>query len=368
MSLPSSAPTPLVSGVARAKWLARRGCVLLFGQGPRRFVSDDARRARTSTVFWERGGPFAAPAPLWTESTLPSRVADWPRDTLQEPERTVIMAENAALYDDDGAIYDRSTHGAYPETLESPEGRPERHLALTLPRLKMPRRLPGLSFFLGGLGGQTFFHFLIEILPKLHLLAQANLKVERLIVQGHFERNKAAWLAAVGASLPVEWIGPLDHLHCERLAFTPRVVDHYRPNPWAIATLRRLVEAPSPRRQRFRRVWIDRSGSSVRPVAWERDIVATLPAGWDAIDFAQLTPAETLRTCSECTHLAGFHGAGFANAAFCPPGTQVLEFYTAPNHTWYPTLSAVCGHNHFVHLGVSDAAGVTRHLECANAS
>ncbi len=335
--------------MTRAEWCLRRLAVRLAGQGPRTSAPLARFGSGLRELRHETGGKFSTFAPRRVDAIQPTWTSEWPRAAAAEPDRCAYILSGGGLYDGDGVIYERTTRCAIRESLDFTPTPASRHPAMGRPRLHPPHILPGTSVFVGGLGGRTFYHFLVETLPQIAWLQPEIDRCDRLIVQGYIEPQKEAWLRRAGVRVPIVWLQPLDHLICPELVFCPRLVAHYQPNPWATATLQRLVgarPASVPARSRF--IWADRRSSHVRIVPWESDLVARLPAPWNPVDFSALTPQQTIDLCAECTGFAGFHGAAFSNLAFCPPGTRVFEFYPEPKESWYPALSDCVGHRHCV--------------------
>jgi len=317
----------------------------------------DAAYDMAHARIYESGADFPSLAVNLVTAAIPSAVDDWPTHASKEPDRALFVMNNAGLYDDDGVVYDLATRKARIETLHYWDTPLHRHPALGLPRLKPSRKLDGLSLFMGGLGGQTFYHFFIDHLPQLALLRAYYPEARRIIVQAYIEEPKVAWLRHAGCTLPIEWLHPLDHLLCERLAFTSRATNLYHATPWSLSRLRELVGClpaePAGGPRRF--IWADRRSANVRATSWEQDIIAGLPEPWEAVDFGKLTPGEVMTTMAACAGFAGFHGAAFANLALAPANTKVLEVFRAPNYAWYPSLSHLCGHDHRVLFADSTA-------------
>jgi capsular polysaccharide biosynthesis protein len=310
-------------------------------------------------LLHEKGSPFFSFADPRVEDSRPCAVADWPIVRRREPDRIVYRLDDAGLYDDDATIYHRPTRQAVYETLDYWNRPKRRHPVFELPRIKARQHLPGVSWFIGGLGGQTFYHFLLETLPQLALLERCAPAPSRVLVQGYIEPSKSAWLQRAGLRSPLTWMNPLDHYTCETLFFTSRVADHYHPNPWTIETLQTLTHCPKQAsRLPDQHIWALRRGVSVRAIPWEEEVVEKLPPHWSAVDFSQLTPEQTIDTCQNCAAFAGFHGAALANLAFVPSGAVVHEFYNEPKECWYPALSRRAGHHHFVHVGNLSASRV----------
>jgi capsular polysaccharide biosynthesis protein len=76
-------------------------------------------------------------------------------------------------------------------------------------------------------------------------------------------------------------------------------------------------------------------------------LIDNFPSGWEVVDFAALTPAQTVKLGTEIRVFAGIHGAAFSNLGLWEPGVKVLEVYTTKEPPWYPTISMSAGHEHF---------------------
>jgi capsular polysaccharide biosynthesis protein len=334
------------SVLSSINWAVRRAVTLALGEGPKRIASLAPRGEECALLLEEPGESFTAPASPQVSPDLPSPVSAWPQTKVTAPVRRIWSVQQAGLFDDDGVIYDLRTRAAFVETLTYWHRPPGRHPALALRRGRPARVLEGTSIFLGGLGGQTFYHFLVENLPKISWLRPWLAQADRIVVQNYLEPTKAAWLRHVGMPLPVEWLNPLDHFHCERLIFCTPLVADCLPGVETIARLRQLTRPSAEIKRRHRFVWATRRNNAVRNVSWEEDLQRRLPAGWEIIDFAQLTPAETIALGEECAGFAGLHGAAFANLALWREGIRVLEVYTQSHAPWYPCLSLSAGHQH----------------------
>jgi capsular polysaccharide biosynthesis protein len=169
-------------------------------------------------------------------------------------------------------------------------------------------------------------------------------------VQRYIEPTKEAWLRHAGCGLPIQWLSSLDHFTFDELVFCAPIVADCRPGPGALRRLRevaRWAEA-EPRADRTRCIWASRLGAHARPVEWEQRLIENLPSGWEAVDFAALTPAQAVEQGSEIRAFAGIHGAAFSNLGLWAPGVKVLEVYTTKEPPWYPTISMSAGHEHFV--------------------
>lgn len=305
------------------------------------------RPRHTGVLARETGRPFfIAPTryELGAGTNLGSEnEAYWSR----EPDRVAYAMADAGVYGNYGRVYDPRTRAFVAETCEDWDHAFHRHPSLATPGFPAPERLPGVSALLTTLGGQTFYHFFVETLPKLVFLRPYLERCDRLLLSRYGEDWKRRWLALWGLEHKAVFLNELSHYTCDQLLFTSRLVRHFEAGPWTVETLRALPGLPpAPALNPSGRVlWLDRSKQHMRRVAWEQDLVAALPEV-EPVRVDELTPAETARVFGEARAVLGFHGAAFANMVFCPPGTRVTEIFVQPNYPWYARLAQSCGHDH----------------------
>lgn len=330
------------------KWL-RRAAVRLLGQGPRSLAQDSAGDLGAELLASFKGEDFAAPSSAENTPEFSFDVASWPCEMRREPSVDVWRMRKAGIYGEDGVIYDRRTRQALQETTNYWRTEPRNHPVFALPRAKPVQHFGGRSIFLGGLGGQTFYHFLVENLPKLTGLKPWLDKADRIVVQRYIEPTKEAWLRQAGCKLPIVWLKGLEHFTFDELFFCAPIVDDCRPGPGALRRLRELVACgvSNGKTNRRRCVWASRLGAQARRVDWEQCLIDNLPSGWEVVDFAASTPAQAVELGSEIRAFAGIHGAAFSNLGLWEPKVKVLEVYTTKEPPWYPTISMSAGHEHF---------------------
>jgi capsular polysaccharide biosynthesis protein len=332
------------------EWL-RRSMVRFFGEGPRCLAKGEAATLGAEMLSSSEPGVFQN-APVVNEVTpdLPASVSAWPCAPLREPPIQVWRMRDAGIYGGDGVIYDRRTRQALRETTNYWFVDPQDHPVFKMPRANKPERFAGRSVFLGGLGGQTFYHFLIEGLPKLGALSAWMQDAERIVVPRYIEATKEAWLRKAGCRLPIVWLDSLSHFVFDELVFCMPVVADCKPGPGLLNELRKVLGIPeaSHHGTRERCVWASRLGPHARNVDWEQDLIDALPPSWEVVDFGALKPQEAIDFGARVQAFAGLHGAAFSNLGLWNPGIKVLEIYTRPNLTWYPAISLAAGHHHYV--------------------
>jgi capsular polysaccharide biosynthesis protein len=307
-----------------------------------------AQRPRVTGVFARETGQafFVHPTRylLGTGKNLGSENdAYWSR----EPDRLAFAMADAGVYGNHGRVYDPHSRAFIAETCEDWVESFDRHSTLAMPGFPAAQRLPGVSALLTTLGGQTFYHFFVETLPKLAFLRPYLDQCDHLLLSRYGEEWKRRWLALWGLEHKAIFLSELSHYTCDQLLFSSRVVRHFEAGPWAVQTLRALPGLPvAPAlNPRGRVLWLDRSKQHMRTVKWEQRLIEAMP--WvEPVRLDELTPAQTAKLFGEARAILGFHGAAFANMVFAPAGAQVIEIFVEPNYPWYARLAQSCGHTH----------------------
>lgn len=266
--------------------------------------------------------------------------------------KSLFVLGDAGVMSNQGLVYCRRTRCAIAETAALWLAPAPRHPLLAAPRFPAPVALRGVSFSLLVRSSESFFHFLHEALPKLHLLGARISDIDHFIVNGPPDSFARAWLELAGVPLgKVVWASPLSHFACEQLLFTNDLCHHQQPTPWNLRALRATVKIHPPARPGRRILWLSRKGAYARQVAWEDSLARQFPQV-EIIDLGKLSPAQQIARCGEAAMLIGPHGAGFSAIAFCAPGTRQVEFFPGePIEPLYSRLAEVAGaHARWAHV------------------
>lgn len=266
----------------------------------------------------------------------------------REPTRRLFALAGGTVRGRDGAVVDPASGVAVRESLDLWDEPLDRHPALRPDGFDPVERLPGTSLLIATLGGDGFFHFLLEALPKLVLARDVLPACRTVLVAGDSEPWRLAWLAKAGVDPGrIRWLGPRSHLACDQLLFTNRLVRHFEPNPWVVAALRGLLALPPPTpRPDGPVLWLDRSAAPHRRRPWEGELHRLAAPDAVPIDLGSLSPEAVVTACAGARAFAGLHGAAFANLVFAAPGARVLEFQPEPFAPWYARLADTCGQRH----------------------
>lgn len=225
----------------------------------------------------------------------------------------------------------------------------ESHGAMRRFSFQRPRPLRGTWALLAVTGGGTYYHHLLEALPRFHLLEMAGIRAGQIdgwIVNGRTAGFQSATWKALG--IPPEKLVTLDRkilYRADRL-LVPSLPSHpgHTP-PWVVGFLQNLLVGnsglPTPPKQ----LWISRRLAKSRRFLREKEWVTQLEhLGFRESFCEKLSLQEQVRMFAGAAHVAGAHGAGMANLAFAPKGTRVTEFFN-PRYvnTCYWTLANAAG-------------------------
>jgi hypothetical protein len=209
------------------------------------------------------------------------------------------------------------------------------HQAFWHPFPEPPLEVSGALGVLAGRGDLSYYHFLVDIVPRLALFETPGVPTpERWYVplQHGWQREV---LELIGF-LPREGVIDADaapHVQAERL-LAPGFPDvDMRTPPWAVAFMRERLRPPELACVPGRRIYVTRGRQRHnRIVRNEPEVVEMLAdRGFTVVDPGTLTVAEEIRTFGEAEWIVGPHGAALANLLYASPGASVIELF-APDY------------------------------------
>jgi len=237
-------------------------------------------------------------------------------------------------------------------------------LALTDPgRLPAPQSFDGTAVSLCSLWGNGYFHWLLEVLPKLLLIARAGYRFQDIglfvVRQRNVQLLEFLEFLGIPGERVYDWQGAAHLLPRRLLAVSSLEHYDYRQNPtgilvepWASRAMHARFSRPRAPGAHGRRIYIDRAHASLRRVLNNTDVKAALaPHGFEFLALERLNLAQKQALFADAEMVVGPAGAGFANLLFCHPGTQVLVFYQQgfeTNSFWSLCNNNRLGHFHLV--------------------
>ena len=217
----------------------------------------------------------------------------------------------------------------------------------------------------GGAGTGNYSHWLLDSLPRLHLVREAGLldSIDYFLVYDRHNDfvREALSLLGVGPERLID-VETHRHLQADRLVVPSAVRGRGRHFPrWAFEFLRGayLSAGRGVARSFSPLVYINRRDAAVRRVTNEAQVQALLqPVGFETYQLSALSFAEKVALFAQARVIVSPVGAGLANAGFCAPGTVLIELL--PHHFVVPDFLEISSRLGLVHYPlVSASAGAT---------
>ena len=187
----------------------------------------------------------------------------------------------------------------------------------------------------GGAGISNYYHWLLDSLPRLHLIKQAGLwnEVDYFLIYSREHHFVMETLLALGIrNEQILDVQTATHLRAERLLVTSPVRGLGRHAPTWVGDYLKESYLPmvtgAARPTHFSPlVYVSRRDASFRQVRNEAAVEALLAEyGFESYALTELSFREKVALFAGARAVVGPVGAGMANILFCEPGTPMVEF------------------------------------------
>jgi capsular polysaccharide biosynthesis protein len=196
-------------------------------------------------------------------------------------------------------------------------------------------------------GHRNYYHWMLEILPKLALLKDVEPYDWICMPRMNLPFQKQT-LAMMGVDLnKVIEVDPTTYLEADEI-IVPSFVSRscYTPH-WVVEYLRKhlMLGERSDLPNKFGdKIFISRQKASYRRITNEDEIFAYLETlGFKRYHLEDLSIEDQRILFSNAKIIIGPHGAGLTNLIFCQPGTKVLEIFQSHEDDTYCYLAQVVG-------------------------
>lgn len=207
------------------------------------------------------------------------------------------------------------------------------HQIFRHPSLAPISTLSGTVVVLAGLQNNVYFHWMLDVLPRLDLLEHAQIDwsaVDHIVLPQSlsFQRETIDRLG-----IPQEkCIDPAEvsHLQADRLivpSFPGAIAWFPR---WACDFLRQhFLSAAFQDEIPSRRLYITRGSTAPRTVLNEDEVVTYLQRrNFEVVSLENLSVQAQAHLLAQASVVMSPHGSGLTNLVFCRPGTQVIELFS----------------------------------------
>jgi tetratricopeptide (TPR) repeat protein/capsular polysaccharide biosynthesis protein len=244
----------------------------------------------------------------------------------------------------------------YPGELPGCQGyNPHHHQIFQQEQLPPVKSVKGSVAVLSGLSGHIYFHWMVDVLPRIELLRQSQIKLEEIdwfLVNSYQLPFQRETLNLLG--IPTEKILESDrycHVQAEQL-IVPSFAGYLGwLQPWAIDFLREtfLPLAVEKKGNYPERIYISRANTRHRQVMNEAEVMQVLhPLGFVEVFLESLSFSEQVRLFAQAKVIVAAHGSGLTNIVFCSKKVKVIEFLS-PHYEryYYRVISQYMGLEHY---------------------
>jgi capsular polysaccharide biosynthesis protein len=213
---------------------------------------------------------------------------------------------------------------------------PREHPVFNNPFPKPPVEVPGRLGVLASRGDVNYYHFLIDVLPRVGVLEQARdvAAPDRWYVpaQTRFQRELLDLMAISSDQRIDSNEDPHVRAECLVVPGLASVVKEKNP-PWVVEFLRRRLMqqvTPTPPEDRRPLYAARTAGSNNRTVVNEPALMERLAdRGFDVIDPGAASVTTQMQAFASASVIVSAHGAALANLVFAGPGSTVIELFPA---------------------------------------
>lgn len=210
--------------------------------------------------------------------------------------------------------------------------KPEENWTFRRTQLPKPQVLKGKTLVLASTGGDTYFHWITDVLPRIRLAAAAGYQpgsFDQVLVNGVNEPFQKFALQELGT--PLNRCRFFDNQ--ESTFFLEEAVLPSLPGVPGVVpseTVEFLQGIFFPKKTGSnRKIFIGRGGAKHRPLLHEKEISGNLlKRGFESVDCGELSLQDQAEVFGAAEVVVGAHGAALTNLVFCRPETLVVELFS----------------------------------------
>jgi tetratricopeptide (TPR) repeat protein/capsular polysaccharide biosynthesis protein len=324
-------------------------------------IGNHAYRCSELTTNIDTAQPFVVTIPEGRAWIAPQK-NDW-----------IICNALAVMTPDGYLLGDLSRH--YPWFLPGcPYQKRRSHTVFSLEEMPTLEIIEGTVVLLSGLAGHVYYHWMIDILPRIEILRRSGIDLNRIdwFVVNNFDRpfqretlnllgipaakiipsDRHSYLQAQELIVPsfpgyLDWV-PLETIKFLRQIFLPQIdLAHHRYPDL---------------------VYISRAQARGRQVINEQEVTNLLQQlGFQTVFLEKMSVLEQVALFAHAKVIVSPHGSGLTNLVFCNPGATVVELFS-PHYvrTDYWIISQQLQLKHYYSIGDSFDCSTLRHLMYQN--
>lgn len=209
----------------------------------------------------------------------------------------------------------------------------EQHSLLFKLKLPEARQLPGTAANLATASGWNYFHWLLDVLPRMGILQKTGTDLASIdwfiLNSGNapFQKESLDWLGIPKEKQVVTAKGK--HFKADTLLAPSLPGIPSQTPPWVVEFLQQTFPASAVARQKNEKLYISRDRSRYRTFINDQEVREfLLQRGFREVFAEELSFREQVDLFASAETIVAPHGAGLSNLVFCRPGTKVIEIFS----------------------------------------
>jgi capsular polysaccharide biosynthesis protein len=224
-----------------------------------------------------------------------------------------------------------------------------------------PKILQGRWALLATTGGNSYYHHLVEVLPRVGLLEEAGICLKDMngVLLNGFDKafQKESWELLGLDSSKMRFTSRGAYYHCKQLVAPSPIDTPGTLPPSGAAFLKRMFGIAKTVSSPEQLVYVSREYENSRKILNEEDLWLVLKRhGFQKIHCEKMKIQKQARLFSKARMVVGPHGGGFANMVFAPKNALLVEFFN-PRYVnpCFWRIACAVGARHAYFLGEPDS-------------
>ena len=209
--------------------------------------------------------------------------------------------------------------------------------------------LPGRSMVLGTIGAHCYYHWMVDVLPRLEVVRRAGYEwdsIDQFLVRDFdlgFQKATLKELGIPEAKIVCTKDQPAytadELLHVELRNFVGMRMNRFVPE-FLRST---FLSADDAARKPTRKIFITRPKGVNRPVTNEAELLRLVTShGYEEVVMEGMTLSEQAALFASATDIVTTHGGALTNLVYCQPSTRIVELFGAHCFSYYYGLANLC--------------------------
>lgn len=178
-------------------------------------------------------------------------------------------------------------------------------------------------------GFSNYYHWMIEVLPRLHILKQSRVLYDKL----YFPPLRTKFSQSTLQHLGIDFTKVIEatnntHIKPKKLVFPSQPSESQATPVWVIDFLQDTFLKNYKLKDGKKRIFMSRKNAIIRRIINEDSIFELLePLGFKKIFMEDLSVIEQAELMHESEIIVGTHGAALTNIVFARKGTVIIELF-----------------------------------------